>query len=118
MNKLQAIFSSKCTNKWLQCYDQWTKDFWSACKVKIGQVDDCTTSCLLDYPYFKENYMLIAIDLSKQKALDAYPKATERINFTVNLAWDGSTTMFFIIEEVKETFLDFSQGKLRHFRLF
>ena len=29
--------------------------------------------------------MLIAIDLSKQKALDAYPKATERINFIGNL---------------------------------
>ena len=40
----------------------------------IGQGDDYTTSCLLDYPYFKENYKLIAIDRSNQQALDADTK--------------------------------------------
>ena len=40
----------------------------------IGQGDDYTTGCLLDYPYFKENYKLIAIDRSKQQALDADAK--------------------------------------------
>ena len=35
-------------------------------KIPIGQGDDCTTGCLLDYPYFKKYYELIAIDLSKQ----------------------------------------------------
>ena len=50
---------------------------------------------------------MIAIDLSKQEALDADPKITQRINFTGNLDREGNTTMVFIIEEVKETILDF-----------
>ena len=44
-----------------------------------------TTEFLLDYNYFKENYKLIAIDLSKQQKLDADPKAIQQINFTGNL---------------------------------
>ena len=53
---------------------------------------------------------MIAIDLSKQQALDADPRAIQQINFTVNLDRAGNTTMFFIIEEAKEIFLAFSQG--------
>ena len=52
---------------------------------------------------------MIAIDLSKQQALDADARAIQQINFTVELDRDGDTKMFFIIEEVKETVLDFSQ---------
>ena len=51
---------------------------------------------------------MTAIDLSKQQALDADPRAIQQINFTENLDRDGNTTMFFIIEEAKETVLDFS----------
>ena len=51
-------------------------------KVTISQEDDYTTGCLLDYPYFQENYKLIVIDLCKQQALDADPKAIQKINFT------------------------------------
>ena len=47
-------------------------------RIMIGQGDDYTTGCLLDYLYFKENYKLIAIDLSKQQALDADPKAKQK----------------------------------------
>ena len=54
-------------------------------KIAIGQGDDYRTGCLIDYPYFKESYKMIAIYLSKQQALDADPKATQQINFTVNL---------------------------------
>ena len=50
-------------------------------KTSIGQVDDYTTGCLLDYEYFKENYRLIAVDISKQKALDANPRAVQQIVF-------------------------------------
>ena len=39
-------------------------------KIAIDQGDDYTTGCLLDYPYFKDNYKMIAIDLSKQRALE------------------------------------------------
>ena len=79
-------------------------------KISTGQGDDYTSGCLLDYTYFKKYYKMIAIDLSKQQALDADPKAIQQINFTANLDRAGNTTMFFIIEEAKETVLDFSQG--------
>ena len=47
---------------------------------------------------------MIAIDLSKQQALDADPKAIQQINFTGNIAWEGNvnTTISFFIEEAKE----------------
>ena len=51
----------------------------------------------------KEHYKMIAKDLSKQQALDADPKAMHQITFTGNLDQAGNTTMFFIIEEAKET---------------
>ena len=53
---------------------------------------------------------MIAIDLSKQQELDADPKAIQQINFNANLDRDGNTIIFFIIEETKESILDFSQG--------
>ena len=56
---------------------------------------------------------MIAIDLSKEQALDADPRAIQQINFTANLGRAGNTTMFFITEEAKETVLDFSQGTLK-----
>ena len=56
---------------------------------------------------------MIAIDLSKKQALDADPRAIQQINFTANLDRDGNTTMFFIIEEAKETVLDFLQGTVK-----
>ena len=65
--------------------------------------DDYTTGFLSDYNYFNNYYKLIAIDLSKQQALDAHPKAIQEINFTRNLDRDGNTKMFFNTEEMKET---------------
>ena len=56
---------------------------------------------------------MIAIDLSKQQAFDADPKAIQQINFTENLDQARNTTMFLIIEEVKETILDFLQRTLK-----
>ena len=56
---------------------------------------------------------MIAKDLSKQQALDANPRAIQQISFTANLDRAGNTTMFFIIEEAKETVLDFSQGTVK-----
>ena len=68
------------------------------------------TGCLIDYPYFKKYYKLLAIDLSKQQKLDADPKTIQQINFTGNLDKAQGSTMFFIIEEAKETVLEFSNG--------
>ena len=56
---------------------------------------------------------MIAVDLSKQQALDADPKAIQQINFTANLDRAGNTTMFFIIEEAKETVFEFLQGTVK-----
>ena len=48
-------------------------------KISTGKGDDYTTDCLLGYSYFKENYKLIAIDLSKKQALDADPKKFNKL---------------------------------------
>ena len=53
---------------------------------------------------------MIAVDLSKQQALDADPKAIQQINFTANLDRAGNTRIYFTPTEVKETVLEFSQG--------
>ena len=79
-------------------------------KIATSQGDDYTTGCLLDYIYFKKYYKMIAIDLSKHQALDADPKAIQQINFTANLDRAGNTRIYFILEEAKETVLEFSQG--------
>ena len=82
-------------------------------KIATGQGDDYTTGCLLDYSYFADTYKMIAVDLSKQQALDADPTAIQKINFTANLDRAGNTRVFFILEEAKETILDFSQGTVK-----
>ena len=82
-------------------------------KIATGQRDDYTTGCLLDYPYLKDTYKMIAVDLSKQQALDADPRAIQQINFTANLDRAGNTRVYFILEESKETILDFSQGTVK-----
>ena len=76
-------------------------------KIATGQGDDYTTGCLLDYIYFKNYYKMIAVDLSKQQALDADPKAIQQINFIANLDRDGNTRFYFILEEAKKLFLNF-----------
>ena len=76
-------------------------------KITIGQGDDYTTGCLLDYTYFKKYYKIIAIDLSKQQVLDTDPKAIQQINFTTNLDRARNTRFYFILEEEKETVFEF-----------
>ena len=81
-------------------------------KITIGQGDDYTTGSLLDYTSIKK-YKMIAVDLSKQQALDADPKAIQQINFTANLDRDNNTRFYFILEEAKETIFEFSQGTVK-----
>ena len=57
---------------------------------------------MLDYPYFKENYKMIAIDLSKQQALYADPRAIQRINLTANLDRAGNTAMFLLLKKQRK----------------
>ena len=79
-------------------------------KIATSQGDDHTTGCLLDFNYFKNYHKMIVIDLSKQQVLDSDPKIIQQSNFAGNLDRGGQTTIFFIVEEAKETILDFSEG--------
>ena len=56
---------------------------------------------------------MIAIDLRKKQALDVNPKAIQQINFTGNLSGNKNRLIFFIIEEAKETILNFLQGTVK-----
>ena len=82
-------------------------------KICTGSGDDYTTGCLLDYPSFKDSYEMIAIKLSKQQILDSDPRAIEKINFNANLDRAGNTRIYFILEEAKETILNFEQGTVK-----
>ena len=82
-------------------------------KISAGRGDDYTIGSLLGYPYFKESYKMIEVDLSKQQALDADPKAIQQMNFTANLNKGGNTKIYFILEEAKETILNFSRGTMK-----
>ena len=85
-------------------------------KIATGRRDDCTTACLLDYPYFKDSSKMIAVDLSEQQASDENPRKNQQINFTANLVRgddDTNKRIYFILEEAKETILDFSQGTVK-----
>ena len=79
-------------------------------RIPTGQGSDYTTGCLFDYPYFKGSYKMIAVDLIKQQALNADPRANQLINFTVNLDRADNTRIYLILDEAKETILDFLQG--------
>ena len=57
---------------------------------------------------------MIAVDLSKQQAVDANRKAIQQSNFTANLGKAGNTKIYFVLEEVKEIVLDLYQYKITH----
>ena len=78
-------------------------------KVLTGQDDDYTTGCLLDYTYFKDNYRLIAANLSKQEALDTYPRAIQQIVFqgVVGGADKHKNKTVYYLEKSKEAVLEF-----------
>ena len=65
-------------------------------------VMDYASGCLLDYPYFKENYKLIAINLTKQHTFDVDPKAIQCISFAQNLQHAGNTKMFLLLKKSKK----------------
>ena len=84
-----------------------TKTYENIRKIATGQGDDYTTGCLLDYSYFKDHYKMIAIDLSKQQALDADPRAIQQINFTENLDRDGNKQCSLLLKKQKRLFWTF-----------
>ena len=54
-------------------------------KLKTESEQDYSIGCLLDYKYIKNHYKLIAVDLSRQKELDANPKAIQQIELAGQL---------------------------------
>ena len=66
----------------------------------------------MDYAYFEDNYRLIAVDLSKQKALDADLRAIQQIVFqgVVGGANNTKIRLYTILEQSKETILEFAKG--------
>ena len=70
---------------------------------------------MLDYAYFKDNYRLIAVDLIKQKALDADPRTIQQIVFqeVVGGANDTKIRLYTILDKSKETILKFAKGTAR-----
>ena len=76
-------------------------------KMSTGQGDDYTNGCLLDFACFEKGYRLIVVDISKQKALDADPKAIKQIIFTGQVD-DEALLVFYILEKSKEKMLQFS----------
>ena len=66
-------------------------------KMLTGQGEDYTTGCLLDFAHFEKNYRLIAVDLGKQKALDADSRAIQQIIFTGKA--DNQIRVYYILEQ-------------------
>ena len=77
-------------------------------KLTTGKGEDFTTGCLLDYDYYSNHYSIIACDLSKQKELDADPRAIQQLEIVFML-----DTASQILEKSKETILEFSKGETR-----
>ena len=109
-------------------YDQATDSDIKRCeeikKLTTGQGDYYTTGCLLDYDYFKSHYRLTPVDLSRQKELDADPKAIQQIGCVGKLnkldgddnatdaGNDQSMFVLTISEKIKEMRLKFTQGSV------
>ena len=77
----------------------------------IGKGEDYTTGSLLDYDYFKTNYKLGAVNLSKQKELDADPRAIQQVEFKYML--ETNSTIYWVLEKSKETMLEFYKGTVK-----
>ena len=80
-------------------------------KVMIGKGEDYRTESLLDFNYFKKHYKLVAADLSKQKELDADPRAIQQIEFKYML--ETNSIIYWILEKSKETILKFYKGTVK-----
>ena len=101
----QNLFDQSVKNDVRICDNIWNPNY------RIS--DECSISSFFDYTYFKKNYKLIAIDLSKQLALKINLKAMQQINVEGNLERAGNKTMFLIIQVVNEIILDFRKLSIR-----
>ena len=77
----------------------------------IGKGEDYATGSLLDFNYFDKHCKLVAVDLSKQKELDADPRAIQQIEFKYMLR--TNSTIYWVLEKSKETILEFYKGTVK-----
>ena len=80
-------------------------------KVMIGKGECYTTGSLLDFDYFKKHYKLVAVDLSKQKELDAYQRAIQQIELKYMLG--TNSTIYWLLDKSEETILEFYKGTVK-----
>ena len=105
-------------NVYDQSFNDSIKQYDEITKSSTGQGHDYTPGCLLDLDYFMKKYRLIAVDLNKQKALDADSRAIQQIIFTGKIKATVANTrvvIFYILEKSKETILEFSKGTTKVF---
>ena len=82
-------------------------------KISTRQGDDYTIGCSIDFAYFENNYKLTAVDLSKQKVLDADSRAIQQIIFTGKIkatVANKRVLIYYILEQSKEKKLEFAKG--------
>ena len=77
----------------------------------IGKREDYTTGSLLDFNYFDKHYKLIVVGLSKQKELDADPRAIQQMEFKYMI--ETSSILYWVLEKSKETILEFYKGTVK-----
>ena len=77
----------------------------------IGKGEEYTTGSLIGYNYFDKRYELVAVDLSKQKELDADPRAIQQIEFKYMI--ETSSNIYWVLEKSKETILKFYKGTVK-----
>ena len=81
----------------------------------IGKGEDYTTGSLLDYNYFDKHYKSVAVDLSKQKELDADPRLIQQIEFKYMV--ETNSTIYWILEKSKETILEFYKRTVKVYKI-
>ena len=81
--------------------------------IATGQGDGYTTDCLLHYQYFKDHDQLAILDLSRQKELDADPRAIQQIEFYGLLK--AQSQVCTVLKKSKETVQEFSKGTAKVF---
>ena len=86
-----------------------TKTYENIRKIATGKGDDYATRCLLDCLYFKENYKMMAVDLSRQNELDSDPRAIQQVNFTANLEREIQQ-YFSLLKKQKKLFSNFHRA--------
>ena len=89
----QKLLRGHRKNFYNQPIDSDTKRYEEITKLKTEQREDCTIGYLLDYEYITNHYRLLAVDLSRQKELDADPKAIQQIEFVGQLKTPDANVM-------------------------